>query len=153
LVRAGILLVVVLWAAPLTKAIPLAVLAGIAVKVGFDILDWSFLKRAHNVSWKGTAIMYGVMFLTVFVDLIVAVGVGVFIANILTIERLTKLQSDQVKAISDFDEDLPLSAEDKVLMDQANGRVLMFHLSGPMIFGVARAISQEHTAMDAHDVS
>ncbi|MEO1070456.1 MAG: STAS domain-containing protein, partial [Cyanobacteria bacterium J06638_6] len=123
-----------------------------AVKVGFDILDWSFLKRAHNVSWKGTAIMYGVMFLTVFVDLIVAVGVGVFIANILTIERLTKLQSDQVKAISDFDEDLPLSPEDKTLMDQADGRVLMFHLSGPMIFGVARAISQEHTAMDAHDV-
>ncbi|MBE9139814.1 SulP family inorganic anion transporter [Nodosilinea sp. LEGE 07088] len=152
LVRAGILLVVVLWAAPLTQSIPLAVLAGIAVKVGFDILDWSFLKRAHNVSWKGTAIMYGVMFLTVFVDLIVAVGVGVFIANILTIDRLTKLQSEQVKAITDFDEDLPLTDEDKALMDQANGRVLMFHLSGPMIFGVARAISQEHTAMAAHDV-
>ncbi len=152
LVRAGILLVVVLWAAPLTQAIPLAVLAGIAVKVGFDILDWSFLKRAHNVSWKGTAIMYGVMFLTVFVDLIVAVGVGVFIANILTIDRLTKLQSDQVKAITDFDEDLPLTDEDKALMDQAQGRVLVFHLSGPMIFGVARAIAQEHTAMDAHDV-
>ncbi|PSN14070.1 sodium-independent anion transporter [filamentous cyanobacterium CCT1] len=152
LVRAGILLVVVLWAAPLTRAIPLAVLAGIAVKVGFDILDWSFLKRAHQVSWKGTAIMYGVMFLTVFVDLIVAVGVGVFIANVLTIDRLSKLQSDQVKAITDFDEDLPLTDEDKALMDQADGRVLLFHLSGPMIFGVARAISQEHTAMDAHDV-
>lgn len=152
LVRAGILLVVVLWAAPLTKAIPLAVLAGIAIKVGFDILDWSFLKRAHNVSWKGTAIMYGVMFLTVFVDLIVAVGVGVFIANILTIDRLSKLQSDQVKAITDFDEDLPLTEEDRALMDQADGRVLVFHLSGPMIFGVARAISQEHTAMDAHEV-
>jgi sulfate permease, SulP family len=152
LVRAGILLVVVLWAAPLTRAIPLAVLAGIAVKVGFDILDWSFLKRAHQVSWKGTAIMYGVMFLTVFVDLIVAVGVGVFIANVLTIERLSKLQSDQVRAINDFDDDLAMTAEDKALMDQANGRVLVFHLSGPMIFGVARAISQEHTAMDAHDV-
>ncbi|MEA5451656.1 SulP family inorganic anion transporter [Leptolyngbya sp. CCNP1308] len=152
LVRAGILLVVVLWAAPLTRAIPLAVLAGIAVKVGFDILDWSFLKRAHQVSWKGTAIMYGVMFLTVFVDLIVAVGVGVFIANVLTIERLSKLQSDQVKAITDFDEDVPMTAEDKALIDQADGRVLLFHLSGPMIFGVARAISQEHTAMDAHDV-
>ncbi len=152
LVRAGILLVVVLWAAPLTKTIPLAVLAGIAVKVGFDILDWSFLRRAHNVSWKGTAIMYGVMFLTVFVDLIVAVGVGVFIANMLTIDRLSKLQSEQVKTITDFDEDVSMSAEDKALMDQARGRVLVFHLSGPMIFGVARAISQEHTAMDAHDV-
>ncbi|MGF1520215.1 MAG: SulP family inorganic anion transporter [Nodosilinea sp.] len=152
LVRAGILLVVVLWAAPLTREIPLAVLAGIAVKVGFDILDWSFLKRAHQVSWKGTAIMYGVMFLTVFVDLIMAVGVGVFIANVLTIERLSKLQSEQVRTISDFDEDVSMSPEDKALIDQARGRVLVFHLSGPMIFGVARAISQEHTAMDAHEV-
>ncbi|MGF1567214.1 MAG: SulP family inorganic anion transporter [Nodosilinea sp.] len=152
LVRAGILLVVVLWAAPLTKTIPLAVLAGIAVKVGFDILDWSFLKRAHHVSWKGTAIMYGVMLLTVFVDLIVAVGVGVFIANILTIERLSSLQSDQVKTITDIDEDLIMTPEEQELLTQANGRVLVFHLNGPMIFGVARAISQETNAMDAHDV-
>ncbi len=152
LVRAGILLVVVLWAAPLTQAIPLALLAGIAVKVGFDILDWSFLKRAHNVSWKGAAIMYGVMLLTVFVDLIVAVGVGVFIANVLTIERLSKLQSEQVRTISDFDDNLALTPEEESLLDRAKGRILVFHLDGPMIFGVARAISQEHTAMVDHDV-
>jgi SulP family sulfate permease len=152
LTRAGILLVVVLWAAPLTRVIPLAVLAGIAVKVGFDILDWSFLKRAHHVSWKGTAIMYGVMFLTVFVDLIVAVGVGVFIANILTIDRLSKLQSDQVRTITDFDGDLAMNEEENALLDRAKGRILVFHLDGPMIFGVARAISQEHTAMADHDV-
>ncbi len=152
LVRAGILLVVVLWAAPLTKVIPLAVLAGIAVKVGFDILDWSFLRRAHHVSWKGTAIMYGVMFLTVFVDLIVAVGVGVFIANILTIDRLSSLQAEQVKTLTDFDSDLPLTSEEEALLDRAKGRILVFHLNGPMIFGVARAIAQEHTAMADHDV-
>ncbi|PZV07263.1 MAG: sodium-independent anion transporter [Leptolyngbya sp.] len=151
IVRAGILLVVVLWAAPLTKVIPLVVLAAIAVKVGFDILDWSFLKRAHRVSWKGTAIMYGVMFLTVFVDLIVAVGVGVFIANLLTIDRLSKLQSE-VKTITDFDDDLALTPEEQALMDQAKGRILVFHLSGPMIFGVARAISQEQMTMANHDV-
>ncbi|NMF83541.1 SulP family inorganic anion transporter [Nodosilinea sp. P-1105] len=152
LVRAGILLVVMLWAAPLTKVIPLAVLAGIAVKVGFDILDWSFLRRAHHVSWKGTAIMYGVMFLTVFVDLIVAVGVGVFIANILTIDRLSSLQAEQVKTLTDFDSDLPLTSEEEALLDRAKGRILVFHLNGPMIFGVARAIAQEHTAMADHDV-
>ncbi len=152
LVRAGILLLVVLWAAPLTRVIPLAVLAGIAVKVGFDILDWSFLRRAHHVSWKGTVIMYGVMFLTVFVDLIVAVGVGVFIANLLTIDRLSSLQSEQVKTLTDFDSDLPLTAEEEALLNRAKGRILVFHLNGPMIFGVARAIAQEHTAMADHDV-
>jgi SulP family sulfate permease len=154
LVRAILLMIVVLGAAGLIAPIPLAVLAGIAVKVGFDILDWSFLKRAHSVSWKGTMIMYGVLFLTVFVDLIVAVGVGVFIANILTIDRLSKLQADGVKTITDADEDedLRMTAEDQMLLDRADGRVLLFHLSGPMIFGVAKAIAREHNAMEDHDV-
>lgn len=154
LVRAGLLMGVVLGAAALIAPIPLAVLAGIAVKVGVDILDWSFLKRAHNVSIKGTLIMYGVLFLTVFVDLIVAVGVGMFIANILTIDRLSKLQSDQVKTINDtdVDEDLALTPEEQALMNQARNRVLLFHLSGPMIFGVAKAIAREHTAMADHEV-
>lgn len=133
LTRAIILLVVLLGAANLTQPIPLAVLAGIALKVGIDILDWSFLKRAHKVSLKATLIMYGVLFLTVFVDLIVAVGVGVFIANILTIERLSNLQAQDVKTVSDADDEIALSQEEKQLLDQANNRVLLFYLSGPMI--------------------
>jgi len=152
LTRAVILLVVVLWAAGLTQPIPMAVLAGIALKVGIDILDWSFLKRAHKVSLKGTLIMYGVLFLTVFVDLIVAVGVGVFIANILTIDRLSELQAQEVKTITDADDAIVLNDEEKRLLDQANGRVLLFYLSGPMIFGVSKAIAREHTAMADSDV-
>lgn len=147
LTRAAILLVVVLWAAGLTSSIPMAVLAGIALKVGLDILDWSFLKRSHLVSWKGSMIMYGVLFLTVFVDLIVAVGVGVFIANILTIERLSELRAKEVKVISDTDDTVVLSAEEKQLLDQAQGRVLLFYLSGPMIFGVSKAIARQHNAI------
>jgi SulP family sulfate permease len=147
LTRALILLVVVLWAANLTESIPMAVLAGIALKVGIDILDWSFLKRAHQVSWKATAIMYGVMLLTVFVDLIVAVGVGVFIANILTIERLSQLRAKEMKAITDADDEIQMTEEQKQLLEQANGRVLLFYLSGPMIFGVSKAIAREHSAV------
>jgi sulfate permease, SulP family len=152
LTRALILLVVVLWAAGLTQNIPMAVLAGIALKVGIDILDWSFLKRAHQVSLKGALIMYGVMFLTVFVDLIVAVGVGVFIANILTIERLSQLQSQDVKTITDADDAIVLNDEEKELFELAQGRVVLFYLSGPMIFGVSKAIAREHSAMADSDV-
>jgi SulP family sulfate permease len=147
LTRAVLLLVVVLGAARLTENIPLAVLAGIALKVGINILDWSFLKRAHKVSWQTTLIMYGVMLLTVFVDLIVAVGVGVFIANVLTIERLSELQAQNVKAISDADDDVPLTKEEKRLLDQTDGRVLLMYLSGPMIFGVSKAIAREHATI------
>lgn len=145
--RALILLIIVLGAAPLMQNIPMAVLAGIAVKVGIDILDWSFLKRAHVVSIRGACIMYGVLALTVFVDLIVAVGVGVFIANILTIEKLSNLQSQEVKTITDSDDDIKLSPEEKELLNRAQGQVLLFYLSGPMIFGVAKAIAREHSAM------
>lgn len=145
--RALILLVVVLGASGLTQNIPMAVLAGIALKVGINIIDWGFLKRAHKVSIKAALIMYGVIALTVFVDLMVAVGVGLFIANILTIDRLTSLQSEEVKAITDSDDLIDLSGEEKALLDEANGRVLLFKLSGPMIFGVAKAISREHNAM------
>jgi len=150
--RALVLLVVVLGAARLTEPIPMAVLAGIALKVGIDILDWSFLKRSHRVSLKGSLIMYGVLLLTVFVDLIVAVGVGVFIANILTIERLSEMQSSEVKLITDTDDDVRLSAEEKALLDQGQGRVLLFYLSGPMIFGLSKAIAREHNAIKSGDV-
>jgi sulfate permease, SulP family len=151
LTRALVLLVVVLGAAKLTQPIPMAVLAGIALKVGLDILDWSFLKRSHKVSLKGSLIMYGVLLLTVFVDLIVAVGVGVFIANILTIERLSEMQSSEVKLISDTDDDARLTDVQKQLLDKGNGRVLLFCLSGPMIFGLSKAIAREHNAMQEAD--
>lgn len=151
LTRSLVLLVVVLGAARFTEPVPMAVLAGIALKVGIDILDWSFLKRSHVVSVKGSLIMYGVLLLTVFVDLIVAVGVGVFIANILTIERLSTLQSQEVKLITDTDDDVRLTEEQKRLLDRGQGRVLLFYLSGPMIFGLSKAIAREHNAMHEGD--
>ncbi len=142
--RALILLAVVLVAGGLTEPIPMAVLAGIAVYVGFNILDWSFLQRAHKLSLSQTFIMYGVMGLTVFVDLIVAVGLGVFISNIIVIERLSRVQEDTIKAISDSDNDVPLSPVEREMLDRANGKVLLFYLSGPMIFSVSKAIARQH---------
>ncbi|HHF3032308.1 TPA: SulP family inorganic anion transporter [Vibrio diabolicus] len=152
-IRALMLALVVLVAGGLTEPIPMAVLAGIAVYVGFNILDWSFIQRAHKVSFSGMAVMYCVMLLTVFVDLIVAVGLGVFISNIIIIERLSREQARQVKAISDADEDdVPLTDSERGLLDRANGKVLFFYLSGPMIFSVSKAISRQHSSISDYDV-
>ena len=147
IIRALVLMLVVLLAAPMASRIPLAVLAAIAVKVGIDIIDWEFLKRAHHLSIKAAVITYGVIALTVLVDLIAAVGIGVFVANVLTIDRMSALQSKKVKTISTADDDVELTQEEQFLLDQASGKVLLFQLAGPMIFGVAKAISREHNAI------
>ena len=147
IIRAVVLMLVVLLAAPMASRIPLAVLAAIAVKVGIDIIDWEFLKRAHHLSIKAAVITYGVIALTVLVDLIAAVGIGVFVANVLTIDRMSALQSKKVKTISTADDDVELTQEEQFLLDQASGKVLLFQLAGPMIFGVAKAISREHNAI------
>lgn len=150
-IRVVILLVAIFGLANLIQHIPLAVLAAIALKVGVDILDWSYIKRAHQVSSQSSMIMYGVLFLTVFVDLIVAVGIGVFIANILAIERLSKMAEDNILAMSDVDDKLPLDANQRNLLDQQNGRTLYFYLSGAMIFGVSKALAREHKNITLHD--
>ena len=152
-IRALVLALVVLVAGGLTEPIPMAVLAGIAMYVGFNILDWSFIQRAHKVSYAGMGVMYGVMLLTVFVDLIIAVGLGVFISNILIIERLSREQARQVKSISDGDDedDIPLTDSERQLLDTANGKVLFFYLSGPMIFSVSKAISRQHSSISDYE--
>ena len=84
------LLLIVLFLAPLASQIPLAVLAGILIKVGFDILDYRFIKIVTKIPRKDLIIMLTVLFLTVFVDLIMAVGVGITIASVLAIYNISK---------------------------------------------------------------
>lgn len=146
IVRVIILLIVILWAADLTSVIPLAVLAAIALKVGIDIIDWSFLKRAHHISGKGALITYGVILLTIFVDLIAAVGIGLFVANVMTITKLSELQENDVKAVTDPDKtDLNLSSREKEILRGAKGKIILLYLRGTMIFGSSRAITRKNS--------
>ena len=124
--RAVILMMVILVGAQLAAEIPHAVLAGIALKVGVDIVDWDFIQRAHRISRNGALIMYLVIGLTVLVDLITAVFVGVFIANILTIDKMSSLQSQAIKSVSTGgDDDLAIPNDERELLDQGNGQVLL----------------------------
>ena len=155
MIHAVVLFIIVLRAGELTANIPQAVLAGILIKVGIDIIDWSFIKRAHQISLKATGLMYMVLFLTVFVDLITAVAAGVFFANLLTIKNLSDIQSGHVRAITNPDEDdddAALSMAEKHLLKKARGQILLFNLSGPMSFGAAKTISQRMGIVKKYEV-
>lgn len=140
--HALVLLCIVLWAGDVTAQIPHAVLAGILIKVGIKIIDWSFLWRVCKVSLRAVLVTYGVLLLTVFVDLITAVVVGAFVANMLTIHRLTSIQVDQVRAITHPDDDprVDLTYEEKQMLRQGRERILLIQMSGPMSYGAARTI-------------
>jgi len=152
IIHSLILLFILLWAGKLTEVIPQAILAGILLKVGVDIIDWGFLKRAHKLSLKAAGIMYSVLLLTVFVDLVTAVAVGVFIANLLTVKRLSDLQVEEVQAIVEPHDEAPLSYEEKQLLQKARGRLLLLHLGGPMSFGAAKAISGQMGIVEKYDI-
>ena len=147
ILRAVILALLILAGSGLASRIPLAVLAAIVFKVGIDIVDWGFLGRVPQLSRKGALITYVVIALTVLVDLMVAVGVGIFIANIITIDKMSAMQTQGVKSVSTGDEDPELSDNERELLNRAGGRVLLFQLNGAMIFGVAKAINREHNAI------
>ena len=88
----SVVLLVLLGAGSMAAEIPTALLAGILIKVGLDIIDWGFLLRAHRLSVKTAALMYAVMLMTVFWDLIWGVLVGMFVANLLTVDAITQTQ-------------------------------------------------------------
>jgi len=146
MVHSLVLLIVLVGAGPLAEKIPTALLAGILIKVGLDIIDWGFLRRAHKLSLKTAVVMYGVLLMTVFWDLIWAVLVGVFIANMLTIDSITETQLEGMDADNPLDKENIqaknlLPADEKDLLDKCSGEVMLFRLKGPLSFGAAKGIS------------
>lgn len=96
--HAIVLLLVALVLAPIASQIPLALLAGILIKVGFDILDYRFLQIIRKVSKDELLVMVTVFLMTVFVDLIMAVAVGVTIASIMAVYQIsTKIKMKHYK--------------------------------------------------------
>ena len=95
--------------------------------------------------------MYGVLFLTVFVDLITAVAAGAFVANLLAVKKLTDEQNRHVQAIVSPTDDT-LSDEEQASLTAVAGRVLLFRLSGPMSFGAAKTISQRMSIVNKFEV-
>ncbi len=150
--HALVLLAIVLGASSLASEIPHAVLAGILIKVGVDIIDWRTLRRIHQLPLFSSTLMLGVLFFTVFVDLITAVMIGVFVANLVTIDRLSHVQLDGLRLASGENDDEFLPAAEHELIAAAQGRVLLLELRGPMSYGVARGINQRLAGYQRHEI-
>ena len=134
-----VLLAIVISLAPIASQIPHAVLAGILVKVGYDIIDVSYLKRAHKGPRWDLVLMGLVLGLTVFVDLITAVAVGVVLASLAFVKEMA---DDQ---LASFGAAAPrvTTPEERKLLDEAKGRVTLFDFGGPLSFGAAADLGHQ----------
>ena len=146
-----LLLAVVLILAPLASKIPHAVLAGILVKVGYDIIDLSYLKRAHRGPRFDLMLMVMVLSLTIFVDLITAVVAGVVVAAVAFVKQVADAQLAAAAGEKDDSEE-SLSDAEITLLKECGDRLTYFDFGGPLSFGAAadlghhvrERISQKH---------
>ena len=125
------LLVIVLFLAPLASKIPLAVLSGILIKVGFDILDYKFLKILNKITKQDLLIMVTVFLLTIFVDLIMAVGVGITISSIIAVYQVSRTTQIKItRSRVSFD------------IDIENHDVEIIKINGSLFFGTASHLDE-----------
>ena len=147
--RAAILLAMVLGLGRYVEAIPHAVLAGILMKVGWDIIDWRFITRAHRVQREHLIVMLITMGLTVFLDLVTAVAIGLIAAGMASARQFERLEMDSVVSVPLLDRTfLYRDSADEV--DDFSARVGMVALRGS--FSVASSNRLINTiSADIHD--
>jgi SulP family sulfate permease len=133
-----VLLGTLLWLGPMAEKIPLAVLAGILLKVGVDIIDWRFLRHIWGAPRADVGIMALVFILTVGVDLITAVATGVVLASLLFVKEMADLQLANMSVITEVHEESPLTSEEAAVMERNVGKLVLIHVDGPMSFGSAK---------------
>ena len=130
-VRALILLALVLGLGKYVEAIPHAVLAGILAKVGWDIIDWRFLTRIHHIPKEHLLVMLITFCLTVFLDLVTAVAIGLIAAGMAGARQLERLELDSVVSVPILDQTFfSEQAGDNDEVDSFAARVGMVALRG-----------------------
>jgi SulP family sulfate permease len=150
IIHALVLLVIVLGFGGAAAYIPHAVLAGILLKVGYDIVDWDFLRRIPHAPRTSVTLVLTVLFLTVLADLMTAVGVGMVIASLLFVQRMSELQKEGVRVRSDEDE--AITPEERVILRRHAGHIALCELSGPLSFGAAKHMANSLGTFDYCEV-
>ncbi len=144
-VVAGVLLAAILLGlGTLVGYIPNAVLAGILITVGLGIIDYKGLRHLRSIPRTDAVIMFIVLLLTVFVDLLVAVGTGMILAAFVFMKEAADMVEggSSVKSLKDFREDSSWKDE-KGLAETMGERVWVKEISGPLFFGVVEGFMQQ----------
>ncbi len=145
IIHAATLVAILLFLAPLASRIPLAALAAILFVVAWNMSE---LKHVAFILRKAPTadrvILLITFMLTVFVDLVVAVNVGVILAVLHFLRRMSEVVDTQPMAAEALNEELREHELDELPPD-----VMVFEIDGPMFFGAVenfeRALMQTHT--------
>ncbi|WP_419909992.1 SulP family inorganic anion transporter [Candidatus Poriferisodalis sp.] len=138
--RALVLLALVLGAGSYVESVPLAALAGILLKVGWDIVDWRFLKRMHRVQREHLMIMGITMVLTVVLDLITAVAIGLIVAAMSAARQFERLQLDSVVSVPLLDQSFLAEGSDGADADGFSARVGLVALRGTFTVASSKSL-------------
>jgi SulP family sulfate permease len=134
-----ILLATLIGLGSVASYIPLACLAGILITVGISILDYRGIKRIPGTPKEDVAVMLVVLFLTVFVDLIMAVLVGVCLASTLFAKKLTDAQTSELGSLESLEKIYTIEQRVPEYLRQS---IYIYTFNGPLFFGEVKNFSQ-----------
>ncbi|MBR4535899.1 MAG: SulP family inorganic anion transporter [Bacteroidales bacterium] len=136
MVHSLFLLAVLLGLGSLVKYVPLSVLAGILITVGWGIIDFKGFKDLLKIPRADAVVLIIVFLLTVFVDLLTAVGIGMVIACVLFMKRASDLVEGGYSSseMTNFDKESPWSDEGGIPQEMLH-KIYIQRLNGPIFFG------------------
>ena len=152
-IRAVFLLGLLLGLGHYIEPIPHAVLAGILMKIGWDIVDWRLLLRIHRLRRDHLVIMLITLLLTVAVDLVTAVAIGLIVAGMNHARQLKGLELDSVVSIPVLDRAFFAAEKDMTISDPLQARVGMVALRGTLTVASSRnLVSVIGTDIKDHEI-
>ena len=121
--------------------IPLAVLAGILITVGVSIIDFKGLKNLLNFPKSDAFVLILVLLLTVFVDLLQAVGLGMILASLIFMRKASEAaeQSTSLQKVNSYDKEIGWQDEKDLNLEKFQ-HVYIKRFEGPIFFGIASKI-------------
>ena len=136
MVHAVLLLAIMLGLGSVVKYVPLSVLAGILLTVGWGIIDFKGFKDLVKIPRADAVVLIAVFFITVFVDLLTAVGIGMVIACVLFMKRASDLVEGGYSSqeMTNFDKESPW-ADEGGMPDAVAHKIYIQRLNGPIFFG------------------